>query len=651
MSRAQKDLFEIFKYLPKTRLYYPSSYALIMGMFMNASVKTSSLVYAQLLGAMLIDSLVMALSYFFAYLLRYDFGTPLVGWRQVALVFVPVWAIQLTVLILFRCYKVLWRYIGGNDVPRFFAAVGVSSVIFLGLRYFMPNPFSCRPPYSITFFNAFMLLGGLLCVRLFWRLLVEGYSGVTSSSGARHRVLLVGAGSAGNLIARELRSKSLKEMKVVGFLDDDPSKQQARIQGYPVLGTIEQLSEIVSAQKVDEVIVSMARVPRQLMRRIVMLCETSHVPARIVPGYYELINGSVTVSKIRNIDVSDLLGREETQVDSNAVIALLQQKRVMITGAGGSIGSELVRQVLQSGPEQLILVEHSERALYEIDREVRKRGGSASVISMLGDVTDRQRMTEIFSQQRPQIVLHAAAYKHVPLSEQNPGEAIKNNVLGTRVLGELALEHGAERFVLVSTDKAVRPVSVMGATKRLAEMAIQDLNRQKKTCFSAVRFGNVLDSSGSVVPLFREQIMHGEPVTVTHPEMRRYFMTISEAVSLVLQAAALAQGGEIFVLDMGEPVRIVDLAEEMIALAGLRPYEDVPIQFVGVRPGEKLFEELDVSERSAYRTGHTRIFISKLEEVSHEKTRQLLASCERLSSSGQETAESIRTHIRNMVIS
>ena len=618
---------------------------------MNANMKTATMVHVQLFVALLIDSMVIALSYFFAFLLRYDFGTPLVGWRQVAYVFIPVWAIQLSVLILFRCYKVLWRYISGNDVPRFLAAVGVSSLIFLGLRYFMPNPLSFRPPYSITFFNAFMVTGGLLGVRLFWRMVVEGYYGGVPTRGTLRRVLLVGAGSVGNLIARELRSKSLKDMKVVGFVDDDPSKKNARIQGYPVLGTIEQLLDIVRAQKVDEVIVSMARVPRSLIRRIVMLCETAHVPARIVPGYYELINGSVTVSKIRNIDVTDLLGREETQVDSNAVIALLQQKRVMITGAGGSIGSELVRQVLQSGPEQLILVEHSERALYEMDREVRKMATSVSVVSLLGDITDRQRMTEIISQLHPQIILHAAAYKHVPLSEQNPGEALKNNVLGTRLVGEMALEYGVERFVLVSTDKAVRPVSVMGATKRLAEMAIQDLNRQKKTCFSAVRFGNVLDSSGSVVPLFREQIMHGEPVTVTHPEMQRYFMTISEAVSLVLQAAALAQGGEIFVLDMGDPVRIVDLAEEMIALAGLRPYEDVPIHFVGIRPGEKLFEELDVSERSAYRTGHTRIFISKLEEVSHEKTRQLLATCEMLCARGQETTESIRTQIRNMVAS
>jgi FlaA1/EpsC-like NDP-sugar epimerase len=616
---------------------------------MNVTRKSSSVLYGQLFGALLVDSFVMAFAYLFAFLLRYDFGTPLVGWKQVALVFIPVWAIQLTTLILFRCYKVLWRYISVHDIPRFLGAVAVSSVIFLLLRFFMPDPYSCRPPYSITIFNAFLVTGGLLCVRLLWRLAVEGTSGATFVPGKRRRVLMVGAGSAGNVMARELRSKNLKEMVVVGFLDDDPAKQQARIQGYPVLGTIEQLPDVALAMKVDEVIVSMARVSRSVIRRIVMLCEASHLPARIVPGYFELINGSVTASKIRNIDVSDLLGREEQDVDSNAVIALFQQKRVMITGAGGSIGSELIRQVLQTGPEHVVLVEHSERALYEIDRELRKLGSPVTIISVLGDVTDRARMRDLFSQFRPQLILHAAAYKHVPLAEQNPGEAIKNNVLGTRLLGELALEYGVERFVLVSTDKAVNPVSVMGTTKRLAEMAVQDLNRQKKTCFSAVRFGNVLDSSGSVVPLFREQILRGEPVTVTHPEMRRYFMTISEAVSLVLQAATLAQGGEIFVLDMGEPVRIVDLAEEMIALAGLRPYEDVPIQFIGIRPGEKLFEELDVSERSAYRTGHARIFISKLEEVSHEKTQNILVACEKVTSCGGETAEGIRNQLRTWV--
>jgi len=281
-----------------------------------------------------------------------------------------------------------------------------------------------------------------------------------------------------------------------------------------------------------------------------------------------------------------------------------------------------------------VLAERSENALYEVEREVRKLGLETPVVALLADVGERQRMHEIFEHYRPQIVVHAAAHKHVPLMEQNPIEAVKNNVLATRVLGELAIAHGAERFVFISTDKAVKPVSMMGISKRLAEIALQDLNRQNKTHFSAVRFGNVLDSSGSVVPLFREQIRKGEAVTVTHPEMVRYFMTISEAVSLVLQAATLAKGGEIFVLDMGAPVKIVELAEEMIALSGLKPYEDIPIVFTGVRPGEKLFEELDVSERSAYKTGHARIFISKIHDVEAGKVAGILAACQRVCSSG-----------------
>jgi len=383
----------------------------------------------------------------------------------------------------------------------------------------------------------------------------------------------------------------------------------------------------VRKHAVEEVIVSMARVPRDVIRRVVRLCERAHVPARIVPGYYELIEGSLTASKIRNVDVSDLLGREETMLDGRSVVELFSRKRVLVTGAGGTIGSELARQILRAGPERLVLAERSENALYEIEREIRKAGLETPVVALLADVGERPRMEEIFRQHKPQIVIHAAAHKHVPLMEQNPSEALKNNVLATRSLGELAIAQGVERFVFVSTDKAVNPVSVMGISKRLAEIALQDLNRQNQTRFSAVRFGNVLDSSGSVVQLFREQIRKGEAVTVTHPEMQRYFMTIAEAVSLVLQAAALAKGGEIFVLDMGVPVKIVELAEEMIALSGLRPYEDIPIVFTGIRPGEKLFEELDVSERSAYKTGHARIFISNIPEPEPQEVQALMAAC------------------------
>jgi len=606
-------------------------------------------VWASQLGCFWVDSAVMAAAYLTAFLLRFDFQEPWWGWRRVVFSFVTVWAVQGFALVLFGCYRLLWRYMSVGDVPKFVGAIGCSTAVLVLLRMGFPAQMGLRPPYSVTFFNSFLVTGGLLGVRLLWRFMVDGeYAWETVASKRARRVLLVGAGSAGNLAARELRRQGEKRLMVVGFLDDDPAKRHARIQGHAVLGRIDELPAMVRKHAVEEVVVAMVRVPRDVIRRVVRLCERAHVPARIVPGYYELIEGSLTASKIRNVDVADLLGREESTLDGRAVVELLGQKRVLVTGAGGTIGSELARQILRTGPEQLVLVERSENALYEIEREIRKLGVETPVVALLADVGERLRMDEIFSKYKPQVVVHAAAHKHVPLMEQNPSEAINNNVLATRALGEVAVEQGVERFVLISTDKAVKPVSVMGISKRLAEIALQDLNRLNKTRFSAVRFGNVLDSSGSVVPLFREQIRKGEAVTVTHPEMQRYFMTISEAVSLVLQAAALAKGGEIFVLDMGEPVRIVELAEEMIALSGLRPYVDVPIVFTGIRPGEKLFEELDVSERSAYKTGHARIFVSKIRDVESKGTAKMLSVCQQLGADGLE-AEKIREAVRQVM--
>jgi FlaA1/EpsC-like NDP-sugar epimerase len=597
----------------------------------------------------MVDAAVMAVAYFTAFLLRFDFQAPWWGWDRVAYSFITVLLAQGVALALFGCYRLVWRYVSVGDVPRFIGAIGASTALLVLLRVVFPEHQGVRPPYSITFFNSFLVVGGLLGVRLLWRLLVDGdYVWDVVARGRVRRVLLVGAGATGNLVAKELRRQSQKRLSVVGFLDDDPGKRQAKIQGYRILGRIDDLPDVIRKYAVEEVIVSMARVPREVIRRVVRLCERVHVPARIVPGYYELIDGSVTASKLRDIDVADLLGRREALTDGRQVIELLGRKRVLVTGAGGTIGSELVRQILRTGPELLVLVERSENALYEIEREVRKQGHESSVVALLADMGERSRMAEIFGQYRPQIVVHAAAHKHVPMMEANPVEALKNNVLATRELGELAIESGVERFVFISTDKAVRPVSVMGSAKRLAEVALQDLNRRQRTRFSAVRFGNVLDSSGSVVPLFREQIRKGEAVTVTHPEMTRFFMTISEAVSLVLQAAALAQGGEIFVLDMGEPVRIVELAEEMIALSGLRPHEDVPIVFTGIRPGEKLFEELDLGERSAYKTGHARIFVSKIREADAREVAEMLDACRRLCASRLDV-ENMREAVRQLV--
>lgn len=606
-------------------------------------------VWGNRIGCALLDVGVMAAAYLSAFLLRFDFQEPWWGWRRVAFSFVTVALVQVLALSLFGCYKVLWRYVSVGDVPRLVGAVGSSTVVLLLLRTLFPEQMGLRPPYSITFFNSFLAVGGLLGVRLLWRIVVDGeFASDVLKRGRLRRVLLVGAGSAGNLVARELHRQAGSRLTVVGFLDDDLSKQHAKIQGHAVLGRIDDLLEVVRTHGVEEVIVSMARVPRDVIWRVVRLCERAHLPARIVPGYYELIEGSLTASKIRNIDVADLLGREETTSDSRAVVELLGQKRVLVTGAGGSIGSELARQILRAGPTELVLVERSENALYEIGRELLQAGGETPVVTLLADIGERERMSAILGQYKPQIIVHAAAHKHVPLMEQNPVEAVKNNVLATRTLGELAVEHGVERFVFISTDKAVNPVSVMGMSKRLAEIALQDLNCRNSTQFSAVRFGNVLDSSGSVVPLFRKQIRKGGPVTVTHPEMKRYFMTISESVSLVLQAAALAAGGEIFVLDMGEPVKIVELAEEMIALSGLKPYEDIPIVFTGVRPGEKLFEELDVSERSAYKTGHARIFVSKIHEVTRQEASAILDVCRRIGAAAGGAEES-RQEIRALI--
>ena len=592
-------------------------------------------------GCVLMDVGVMAVAYFTAFLFRLDFREPWWGWNRAFSSFVTVAVVQVVALGLFGCYRLVWRYVSVGDVPRFVGAIASSTVFLLVLRLSLPAHMGVRPPYSITFLNGFLVLGGLLCVRLLWRIALDGNCAMESAvrGGYARRALLVGAGAAGNLVAKELRHQSNRRLTVVGFVDDDPAKQHAKIQGYTVLGRIDELAALIRRYAVEEVVVAMAKAPRDVIRKVVRLCEQAHVPARIVPGYYELIEGSLTASKIRNVDVADLLGRDECAVDSRSVIDLLGRRRVLVTGAGGSIGGELVRQILHVGPESLVLVERSENALYEIEREVRKWRAETPVFPVVADVGDRVKMRTVLARYRPQIILHAAAYKHVPLMEQNPVEALKNNVLATRALGEEATLANVERFVFISTDKAVRPLSVMGMTKRLAEIALQDLNRLGKTRFSAVRFGNVLDSSGSVVPLFREQIRKGEAITVTHPEMKRYFMTISEAVSLVLQAATLAKGGEIFVLDMGEPIRIVELAEEMIALSGLRPYQDIPIVFTGIRPGEKLFEELDVSERSAYRTGHARIFVSKIREVQPEEVAAALETCKLLASGGDVLTE------------
>ncbi len=458
----------------------------------------------------------------------------------------------------------------------------------------------------LDLFTTIMLLSG---ARMVVRLYHEEY--FSAGGKAVKRFLIVGAGDAGEALLREMTRIRADEYHVVGFIDDDPLKQDMRIHGVSVLGTVDELPRICADEKIDEIGIAMPSATHKQLRRVVQVCQGAKIRFRTVPSITDIASGKLRVSQIRDVDINDLLGREVVQLDLAQIEQFLKNKVVLVTGAGGSIGSEMCRQVCHFEPKLLLLVEQAENPLFFIERELRRNFSGVSLEAVVCDITDRPRLEAIFAQHRPDVVIHAAAHKHVPLMETNAGEAVKNNVMGTMAVADAADAQGAEHFVMISTDKAVNPTSVMGSTKRVAEMYIQDLNQTSKTHFVTVRFGNVLGSNGSVVPIFKNQIAAGGPVTVTHPEMRRYFMTIPEASQLVLQAATMGQGGEIFVLDMGEPVKIVDLARELITLSGFRPGEDIEIAFTGMRPGEKLFEELSIAGEDMLPTRHPKIGIWK----------------------------------------
>jgi FlaA1/EpsC-like NDP-sugar epimerase len=460
-------------------------------------------------------------------------------------------------------------------------------------------------------------------------------------------VLLIGAGRAGILTAREIQGRGEMDLVINGFVDDDPKKQLSMIYGVKVLGTTRDLPQLVRALRIDHVVISIAQATRKDFRRILDICEEIPVKVRVIPAMSEILQGRVEVSRIRNVEIEDLLGREPVHLDEENMNRFLAGKTVMVTGAGGSIGSELARQVARFQPSTLLLVERAEFALFNIERELRESSPKLSLVPLVADVGDEHRMRSILATYAPQVVLHAAAHKHVPMMESNAAEAIKNNVLPTNLLGELAGKFEVEVFVLISTDKAVRPTSVMGASKRVAELVVQDLNRHFATRYVAVRFGNVIGSAGSVIPIFRDQIRKGGPVTVTHPDMVRYFMTISEAAQLVLEASTMGEGGEIFILDMGEPVSILDLAKETITLSGLKPFEDIDIEFTGVRAGEKLFEELRTTEESMTKTRHPKIYIGKIGAYPEEKVHAALERLEILAVNGWE--RELRRFLNNLL--
>lgn len=527
--------------------------------------------------------------------------------------FLPVMIlVGLAVYYLFGLYNRLWRYAGVNEILTICFAVSVST-IGSSLYMYMSKPGFPRSVYIIAWgFN-------VACVgssRLLLRILYYHYKGRHSQ---RSRVLIVGAGDAGAMIARELQHRYYESKKLVGFIDDDREKYNRILFGVKVLGNRKAIKKIAELYDIQEIIIALPSASGKQLHSIIEECKKTKCVVKTVPGIYELIDGKVSIQQVRNIDLEDLLRREPVKLDLLKIAGYLTGKRVLVTGAGGSIGSELCRQIAALAPKTLILLGKGENSIYEINRELQDKFSNIKIEPIIADVRDQERINRIFDNYQPQVVFHAAAHKHVPLMELQPDEAVRNNIFGTKILAEAAAKASTDLFILISTDKAVNPTSVMGVTKRVAELIIQNMNLSSNTKYAAVRFGNVLGSRGSVVPLFKQQIANGGPVTITHPEMKRYFMTIPEAVQLVLQAGAFAEGGEVFVLDMGEPVKIADMVDDMIRLSGFEPGVDIKIKYTGLRPGEKLFEELLTAEEGTTATQHQKIFQANLKKVNAEK--------------------------------
>ncbi len=567
---------------------------------------------------MLFDALLINLALFFSFYLRLEGSLSpeyVQTYRDAALVSTVA---LLLVFHFFGLYRNIWRYASVGELLSIVYAVSVGAVITITSVYFLsplrlPHSVSVLFPLLVIFFS-----GG-------WRFsqrLRQENSIFTVRNKEQKKVLIIGAGDAGVLALRELKKRDFHEGLPVGFIDDSKSKISLNVQGFPVLGSREDIPEIVERYQVDEIIIAIPSASGDAIREIVEICkETKAASLKILPGVHDILSGKITVSSIREVQVEDLLGRDPVSVDLEEVAGYLKDQTVLITGAGGSIGSELCRQIANNfSPRKLILTGHGENSIFDIEQELK----NYPVVTEIFDIKDKTKVDLVFERYKPSVVFHAAAHKHVPLMESNPEEALKNNILGTYNLAVAADKSGVKTFVLISTDKAVNPTSMMGASKRIAEMVIQGFDTKSKTKFVAVRFGNVLGSRGSVIPTFKKQISTGGPVTVTDPNMTRYFMTIPEASQLVIQAGAMASGGEIFILDMGKPVKIVNLAKDLIRLSGLEPDKDIKIVFTGMRPGEKLYEELLTSEEGTTATKHRRIFVARPNHINRETIAELL---------------------------
>jgi FlaA1/EpsC-like NDP-sugar epimerase len=582
---------------------------------------------------LLVDGFIAAVALTLAYAMRFEGLPPRLYLKQFLLVVPYMVLLRVGMLSAFGVYRLVWRYVSLKDLPRLIQAALAGSAVAVMARYSVPaffkavgitlNPLFATVPLGVLAIDLVLYTMGLVAARTTWRMITERALQVSRREARPHRpkarALLIGAGSAGVMVAREVAANPETGFEIVGFLDDDEKKHGSIIQGHLVLGGTDRLAELAVETEAQLAIITVVKAPAADIRRIVRAAEDAELRVQIIPGLYEILSGRVNISKVRDVAIEDLLGRAPVQLDEEAIGAFVTGKVVLVTGAGGSIGSEICRQVARYQPKQLLLLDQAENPVYHIHRELAALPRELAMVPLIGNVTERRRMQQVFEAFTPQVVFHAAAHKHVPLMEANPGEAIRNNVQGSRVVADLAHETGAEAFVMISTDKAVNPTSVMGATKRLAEMYVQALATRSQTRFITVRFGNVLGSEGSVVPLFKEQIARGGPVTVTHPEMKRYFMTIPEASQLVLQAATMGDGSEIFILEMGEPILIDNLARDLIRLSGYRPDEDIAVEYVGMRPGEKLYEEINLSDENAAKTKHPRIWVGTNRTASYDE--------------------------------
>ncbi len=578
---------------------------------------------------------------------RYDFqfmDVPRNFWEAMLAIYPYNVFVLLIVFKFMKLYKSVWRYASSTELLNNIIAVFLCAVTQPVALWILGR----RLPVSFPFYYGSFLMLFTAGVRFSYRILhvFQNRRLSRKAGSARINCMVVGAGAAGNAIIKEIEFSNYLSMSVVCVIDDNPGCHGKYLRGVPIVGGRECIPDSVGKYGIDEIIIAIPSANRKVLKPILEICKETGCKMRILPGMYQIINGDVNVSKLREVQIEDLLGREPIEVNVDEIIGYVYGKVVLVTGGGGSIGSELCRQIAQHKPRQLLILDIYENNAYEIQQELLQKYPKLDMAVLIGSVRNQTRVEDIFREYRPDIVYHAAAHKHVPLMEESPNEAIKNNVFGTLNVAKAADAFGAKRFVLISTDKAVNPANIMGASKRICEMVIQNINERSNTEFVAVRFGNVLGSNGSVIPLFKKQIEQGGPVTVTHPDIIRYFMTIPEAVSLVLQAGAYARGGEIFVLDMGEPVKILDLARNLIQLSGYKVNEEIRIEFVGLRPGEKMYEELLLKEEGLQETANKRIFIGKPvtydQEAFEEQLRELYDAC-------QGESEHIREIVKRIV--